>query len=955
MKTLKNYFLISILVFSLVLLLGLGARSVFAEPEISLDGEGTQENPYLISSEEDLIYFRDLINGGTGNSLYYRLEASFNLGQEFSPIGTDENPFSGTFDGNGKQISGVSLSNGQNVGFFGVLNGATVKDLGLEVEIVIEGSEQTTIGSVAAKATASTISGCSANVSLSASQIVRQEEQYASTFSTIISGSERTALSSVTSVEVFNLEEFQPQDVFEIENNYLFFKTAGFWNFSVVRNQRTENYVASVALENGNLETTFFSQTNAPSSVREEDLEILNSTEQVITVENGNLVFNREGIFLFNINSGSDSSRYCAVVTEQDGAFNAQVFAETIASVRETFQFETYSYAGQITFGGIVGEALDSFINNSYAVPSISILQGETESSISSNFGGIAGHVVNGEIINVYVAPTTSLVSEIVSKNGNLAAITFEAAPIKINNSSSTNSVTFGGIVGLARGSGLKINNTMFFSFLASLSPNNVGRGGIVGAVSQNSSLWPEVMYGKYLSLSNLSTSMMNFSSGVGNAASVGFSVNSSVGAVSAMPTSQSFDSWAWNEFRMWDFENVWKDTSIIPQLGYFFPSLQKFAVVTISVVGQNEVSFTPGGNYLRGYYTLEIDGQSGTSIDITTGATITLTATFYSEDGNKFRDFNKFFTFTNWMQNSYSVSEISYDSPSVSQDGYTVTVDEETGQTKISFVASSRTEGNYDVRIEGKPVEVNVYLFNNETETSQNNIGVITKTAANREERFTSNFTFTIEEYLNGEVVSLVADDSESGNFVFANRWVDGNLTTQTTSLRSITIELNNEQTSTSARFYPRVIPTENGLVANIIAYFSEYTVSLTIEVGSGGTISLNGETYSENFSQNVIIGQTITLTANPNKGMELVGWYINGVLQESTNLSIDINPSIATTVSAAFREIPDDGGGLEAWAIALIVIAGVVVIVGVVLTIVLVRRRSYKSYKKKFKNFRY
>ena len=64
MKTLKKLFLISILVFSLVLLLGLGARSVFAEPEISLDGEGTQENPYLISSEEDLIYFRDLINGG---------------------------------------------------------------------------------------------------------------------------------------------------------------------------------------------------------------------------------------------------------------------------------------------------------------------------------------------------------------------------------------------------------------------------------------------------------------------------------------------------------------------------------------------------------------------------------------------------------------------------------------------------------------------------------------------------------------------------------------------------------------------------------------------------------------------------------------------------------------------------------------------------------------------------
>lgn len=953
MKAIKNYFLISILMFILVLLLGLGARNVFAEPEISLSGAGTQENPYIISNEEDLIYFRDLINGGTGNALFYRLGASFSLSNEFFPIGTEENPFSGSFDGNGKQISGVSLSSGQNVGFFGVLNGATVKDLGLEVEIVIEGNEQTTIGSVAAKATSSTISGCSANVSLSASQIVRQEEQYASSFSTMILESEKTSLSNVTSAEVFNLGDLLPQDVFEIENNYMFFKLPGLWAFGADRNQRTENYVVNVSNENGTLETTFFSQTNAPSSVREEDLEILNSEEEVITVENGNLVFNRAGIFLFNLNSGSDVSRYCAVVTEQGETFNAKVFSETIASVRETFQFETYSYFGEITFGGIVGQALDSFVNNSYCVPTISVLQGETESSISSNLGGIAGHVVNGEIINVYVAPTTGLVSEIVSKNGNLAAITFESAPIKINNSSSS-SVTFGGIVGLARGSGLKINNTMFFSFLASLSPNNIGRGGIVGAVSQNSSLWPEVMYGKYLSLSNLSTSMMNFSSGVGNAASVGLSVNSSVGAVSEMPTSQTFNSWAWNEFRMWNFEDVWKETSIIPQLGYFFPSLQKFAIVTISVVGQNEVSFTPGGNYLRGYYTLEIDGQSENSIEITTGAMVTLTATFYSEDGNQFRDFNKFFTFTNWMQNSYSVSEISYNSPSVSQDGYTVTLNEETGQTKISFVASSKTEGSYDVRIKGKPVEVNVYLFNNETETSQNNIGVITKTAANKEEKFSSNFSFTIEEYLNGEVISLIADDSESGNFVFANKWVDSNLTTQSTSLRSITIELNNEQTSSSARFYPRVVPTENGLVANLIAYFSEYTVPLTIEVGSGGTISFNGETYSNNFSQNVIIGEMVTITANPNEGMELVGWYINDVWQETTSLSININPSVATTVSAVFVETPNKGG-LEAWAIALIVIGCAVVIAGVVLTIVIVKKRSFKSYKRSYKNFRY
>ena len=103
----------------------------------------------------------------------------------------------------------------------------------------------------------------------------------------MISGSERTALSSVASVEVFNLEEFQPQDVLKLKTTICSLKLLGFGILALLETKEQKTMLQSVTLENGNLETTFFSQTNAPSSVREEDLEILNSTEQVITVKTG--------------------------------------------------------------------------------------------------------------------------------------------------------------------------------------------------------------------------------------------------------------------------------------------------------------------------------------------------------------------------------------------------------------------------------------------------------------------------------------------------------------------------------------------------------------------------------------------------------------------------------------------------------------------------------------------
>ena len=83
-------------------------------------GSGTASNPYLIATVEDLqnINYR--------RQAHYRLISNISLkGVSWTPIGTESNPFSGSFDGNGFTIDGltVSASNTGYVGLFGYSTG----------------------------------------------------------------------------------------------------------------------------------------------------------------------------------------------------------------------------------------------------------------------------------------------------------------------------------------------------------------------------------------------------------------------------------------------------------------------------------------------------------------------------------------------------------------------------------------------------------------------------------------------------------------------------------------------------------------------------------------------------------------------------------------------------------------------------------------------------------------
>ena len=89
-----------------------------------------EEGQYLISSETDLRTLQNLVRGDTvTNDGYYLLTRDIDMSASapLTQIGDDTHPFTGTFDGNGHVISGLTI---KGHALFGNLSG-TVKNLGL--------------------------------------------------------------------------------------------------------------------------------------------------------------------------------------------------------------------------------------------------------------------------------------------------------------------------------------------------------------------------------------------------------------------------------------------------------------------------------------------------------------------------------------------------------------------------------------------------------------------------------------------------------------------------------------------------------------------------------------------------------------------------------------------------------------------------------------------------------
>ncbi len=92
--------------------------------EFEWSGSGTENDPWKITCTRDLEELRDRVNNGTNYyNKYFKQTADITLSGQWTPIGNSSNvhEFHGTYDGDGKTISGLTVS-GYCAGLFGYVS-----------------------------------------------------------------------------------------------------------------------------------------------------------------------------------------------------------------------------------------------------------------------------------------------------------------------------------------------------------------------------------------------------------------------------------------------------------------------------------------------------------------------------------------------------------------------------------------------------------------------------------------------------------------------------------------------------------------------------------------------------------------------------------------------------------------------------------------------------------------
>lgn len=112
-----------------------GSVAMNGEQKLFDKGEGTEENPYIISSVDELKVLANAVNktGLTYQNKCFKVAEGTVLdlsGEKWASIGTLSHKFMGTFDGNGATVKGLT-DNGEFgcYGLFGYISGATIKNI----------------------------------------------------------------------------------------------------------------------------------------------------------------------------------------------------------------------------------------------------------------------------------------------------------------------------------------------------------------------------------------------------------------------------------------------------------------------------------------------------------------------------------------------------------------------------------------------------------------------------------------------------------------------------------------------------------------------------------------------------------------------------------------------------------------------------------------------------------
>lgn len=125
-------------------------------------GRGTKEEPWLIENAEQLAYLAQQVNNGTDYEReHFLLVSDLDLGgKEWTPIGTDGNPFWGGFDGGGHTITGMTITGKEAsyVGLFGECHNFTTASSYIK-SVTVKGAN------ISGKSFVGAIAGVGANIS----------------------------------------------------------------------------------------------------------------------------------------------------------------------------------------------------------------------------------------------------------------------------------------------------------------------------------------------------------------------------------------------------------------------------------------------------------------------------------------------------------------------------------------------------------------------------------------------------------------------------------------------------------------------------------------------------------------------------------------------------------------------------------------------------------------------
>ena len=121
-----------------LLMEGENSTAVSENEAADFEGEGEENDPYLIEDVEDLKKLAENVKNGTDyEGKYFQLTANIDLNNEpnWTPIGTEDTLFQGTFDGGGHQITNLKIGKREYGGLFGNVWGATIQNCNVTGEV----------------------------------------------------------------------------------------------------------------------------------------------------------------------------------------------------------------------------------------------------------------------------------------------------------------------------------------------------------------------------------------------------------------------------------------------------------------------------------------------------------------------------------------------------------------------------------------------------------------------------------------------------------------------------------------------------------------------------------------------------------------------------------------------------------------------------------------------------